>query len=44
MYLTGTIKDCQSGEIIFPSLAVLVGLEQYPDDQDEKIFNLLQRI
>jgi len=44
MYLTGTIKDCQFREIIFPLLAVLVGLEQYPDYQDEKIFDLKQRI
>ena len=44
MYLTGIIKDCQFREIIFPLLAVLVGLEQYPDYQDEKIFDYLQRI
>jgi len=44
MYLTGILKDCQFGEILFPSLAVLVGLEQYPDYQDEKIFDLMQRI
>jgi len=41
MYLTGIIKDCQFGEIIFPSLAVLVGLKKYPGYKDEKTFDLI---
>jgi len=44
MYLTGIIKDCRFGEIIFPSQAVLVGLKKYPDYKDEKIFDVIQRI